>query len=241
MTAKTPNFTKLAWRETLSEVKLTSPVAMILTLGSAATTIAVTYVMTRSVAISAICSLALLAAMIVVLFLWKLISLPRRLLAEEMQKTDQLTRAANTASASPPAPHDMELFRKFTLLITDNDVNFFGGHHFGDDIPKSRLVSAREFYSIWDKPQYEFVAPDMNARFDEVKASVADLCNAIMKNTMTNRLRPDCLTVRHDGDPYGESDRTKEETKEMNAAATRFVETVKAFHRFALERGFLFG
>lgn len=241
MTVETPNFTKLAWRETLSEVKLTSPVAMILTLGSAATTIAVTYVMTRSVAISAICSLALLAAMIVVLFLWKLISLPRRLLAEEMQKTDQLTRAANTSSASPTAPHDMELFRKFTVLISDNDLDFFGSHHFGDDIPKSRLVSAREFYSVWDKPQYEFVAPDMNARFDEVKASVETLSNAIMKYTMTSRQRPDCLTVRSDADPYGETERTKAEVKEMNNAATHFTTTVKAFHRFALERGFLFG
>jgi hypothetical protein len=80
----------------------------------------------------------------------------------------------------------------------------------------------------------------MNDKFDQVKEAAQAFMTSVVTNTMPSKLRPDYLTVRTDTDPFGYSERALAEVKEMNNAATHFVEVTIAFHYFALKRGFTF-
>jgi hypothetical protein len=78
-----------------------------------------------------------------------------------------------------PTNHDVDLYRKFRALITNNDLTFLRETNFGNTFSWSQLDHVAELIDDWRGARYEFNDPEVQQVFDGVIQAARDFNNEI--------------------------------------------------------------
>lgn len=141
-----------------------------------------------------------------------------------------------TPPASPQRQnrqHDMELYRRYRVLITEHELRFLRDFDFGNPFDMERIKGVCEFAERWEGARCEFSDPQFEAAFRSVKKNARGFCNAVAKHVHCVRGNPLWGTTKPDHFNGEYSPTLLAANKELNDQATEFHKSADEFERLA--------
>lgn len=141
----------------------------------------------------------------------------------------------------PPAPtllpsptHDINLFEKFqSALEYEPTIRFLKDYDFNNQYCGELLDPLFEFVQVWNQPAKEFLDLGLQEELATLRASAVALVSLFATNTVANGRNSEMRSVRSDFERGRGiwSSQAKTSARELNGAATSFVQLYDQFVR----------
>lgn len=152
-----------------------------------------------------------------------------------LERKDHPTPATSTSTVSVTST-DIAVFEKLLALLDPNHViSFLRDHDFGGSFSREDIAPLNTFVAVGINPDSEFIDPALEKERKILLGSANKLGLAIAKNTAPNSVGNLSVLPNHLVDSP-RPDWIIRETKELNEAATAFVDQSDNFVRFCRSR-----
>jgi hypothetical protein len=153
-----------------------------------------------------------------------------------LERKDHPVTANHLSSTFLVTPTDIAVFEELLALLAPNGViSFLRNHDFGGSFSREDIAPLHTFVVLGENPDSEFIDPSLEKERQKLHESASQLAMSIATKTAPNSR--DLLSVlpkRLADSPRPEW--VKQEAKELNEAATEFVELYDNFVRFCRAR-----
>lgn len=149
-------------------------------------------------------------------------------LAEVALRHENLTQAT---------AHDIDLYRKFQDLITNNQLEFLRNHDFGASFRTSEFDRVGNFAETWHGPRFELNDKNIDELFSKVKLAADDFVGVLVVKTGPLNQVSGRSSVKRDFDnDFDLPEHIQDGIRELNSKAEKLVEAVDEFERVATAR-----
>ena len=153
-----------------------------------------------------------------------------------LERKDHPVTAGHSASASLVTPTDIAVFNDLLALLTPSGViSFLRDHDFGGSFFREDVAPLHTFVAIGKNPDSEFIDPLLEKERQQLLASASKLSTEIATKTAPNSAGHLSVLPKHLVNSQ-RPDWVVRETKELNEAATEFVELYDNFVRLCRAR-----
>ncbi|MDW9668767.1 hypothetical protein GOB27_19505 [Sinorhizobium meliloti] len=141
--------------------------------------------------------------------------------------------APQQPAESAVRPHDINLYRRFRAVVSDNEVRFLEDFDFGNPFDMRYIKGVLELADGWRGSRYEFSVSNLEDRFKEVKQSAGRFADAVARHVHHVRGNPDWGTTKPDNFDGTYSPALRAANKELNDRATELHSAIGDFERLA--------
>lgn len=153
-----------------------------------------------------------------------------------LERKDHPTPAQTSTSIVPVTSTDIAVFEKLLALLDPNNViSFLRDHDFGGSFSREDIAPLNTFVAVGINPDSEFIDPTLEKERKILLGSANKLALAIAKYTAPNSVGNLSVLPNHLVDSP-RPDWVLRETKELNEAATAFVDQYDNFVRLCRSR-----
>ncbi len=140
-------------------------------------------------------------------------------------------RQSQKTAVSPARPHDLDLYRRFRTLVSDNEISFMKDFDFGNSFDMRYIKGVLEVGEVWTEARYEFSVPKFEDRFGVVKECARLFAESVATHVHNVNGNPNWGTTKplHFDGNYTPALRTIH--RELNERATAFHREVTEFER----------